>query len=82
MKYDNGEDIKMILNELKMLTLEKPKDLDSMPDDVDKYIYKEDAKAYAKDNRELTRSSKKLYSLVLGQCIESLRANIKGNNIR
>ena len=68
----------MILNELKMLTLEKPEDLDSMEYDVDKYIYKEYAKAYVKDNRELTRSPKKLYSLVLGQCTKSLRTNIKG----
>ena len=38
-----------------------------MTDDVDKYIYKEDVKAYAKDNRALTRNVKKLYSLALGQ---------------
>ena len=35
-KYDNGGDIKMILNELKIPTLEKPEALDSMPDNVDK----------------------------------------------
>ena len=34
-EYDNGDDIKMILNELKMPTLEKPEDLDSMEDDVE-----------------------------------------------
>ena len=39
-KYDNGDDIKTTLNKLKMLTLEKPKDLDSMADDVYKGIYK------------------------------------------
>ena len=66
-KYNNGYDIKMILNELKMTTLEKPKALDSMADCVDKYIYREEVKAYAKYNRALTRISKKLYSLVLGQ---------------
>ena len=49
-----------------------------MTDDVDKYIYKEDVKAYAKDNRLLTRSAQKLYSLVLGQYTESLHAKIKG----
>ena len=34
-KYDNRDDIKMILNELKMPTLEKHEDLDSMEDDVE-----------------------------------------------
>ena len=38
-KYDNGDDIKMILNKLKMPKLEKPETLDSMPDNVDKDIY-------------------------------------------
>ena len=33
-KYDNVDDIEMILNELKMPTLEKPEALDSMIDDV------------------------------------------------
>ena len=37
---DNGDDIKMILSYLKMPTLEKPEDLDSMADDVDKDIYR------------------------------------------
>ena len=77
-KYDNGDDIKMILNELKMPKLENPEALDSMADSFDKYIYKEDVKAYAKDNCALTSSAKKLYSLVLGQCTESLRAKTKG----
>ena len=60
-KYDNGDDIKMILNELKMPTLEKPEALDSMADGVDKEIYREDVKAYEKKNRALTRSAKKVY---------------------
>ena len=34
--YDNGDDIIMIPNDLKMPTLENPKALDSMADDVDK----------------------------------------------
>ena len=75
--YYNGENIKSMLNELKMPTLEKPKALDSMEDDVDKYVYKEDVKAYTNENRALTRSAKKLYSLVLGQCTESMRAKTK-----
>ena len=37
-KYDNGDDIKMRLNELKTPTLEKPEALDSMVDDVYKDI--------------------------------------------
>ena len=49
-----------------------------MADGVDKDIYREDVKAYTKYNRALTRSAKKLYSLVLGQCTESLRAKMKG----
>ena len=52
-----------------------------MTDNVDKDIYREDFKAYKKDNRALARSTKKLYSLVLGQCTESLRAKIKGEKI-
>ena len=34
--YDNGEDIKMIINKLKIPTLEKPKYLYSMADNMDK----------------------------------------------
>ena len=49
-----------------------------MADGVDKDIYRENIKAYTKYNRALTRSAKKLYSLVLGQCTESLRAKMKG----
>ena len=52
--------------------------MDSISDGVDKDIYKEDIKAYNKENCALTRSAKKLYSLVLGKCIESLRAKMKG----
>ena len=50
-----------------MPTLEKLKDLDSMTDNIEKDIYKEDVNAYAKDNRALTRSAKKLYSLFIEQ---------------
>ena len=57
-KYENGDDVKIILNEFKIHTLENPKALYSMTDDVDKYIYKEDVKAYAKYNFALTRSAK------------------------
>ena len=77
-KYNNRDDIKMIFNELKMPTLDKPEALDSMTDDVDKDIYKEGVKAYTKDNCVLTRSAKNVYSLVLGKCTESLRAKMKG----
>ena len=35
-KYNNGDDIKMILNELKMHKLENPNTLDSVSDNVDK----------------------------------------------
>ena len=61
-----------------MPTLENPKSLDSVADKVYKYIYKEYVKAFSKDNHELTRSSKKLYSLVFGQCEEILHAKMKG----
>ena len=79
-KYDNGDDIRITLNELKMPTLEKPDTLDSTADGVDKEIYKEDINPYAKDKRALTRNAKKLYSLDLGQCTESLRAKMKGRD--
>ena len=39
-KYDNGENIIMILNELKIPILKKPNSLDSTSDDVDKDTYK------------------------------------------
>ena len=39
-KYDDGDDIQMILNELNMPTLYKPDALDSMSDYVDQDIYK------------------------------------------
>ena len=58
-KYDNNDEIKIILNKLKITTLEKPKSLDSGAEEVDKEIYKEYTKAYSKDNRTLTRSSNK-----------------------
>ena len=77
-KYDNGDDIKMILSDLNIPILGKPKALDSMADDVDKDIYREDVKEYAKDKRAVTNSDKKIYSLILGQCTESLRVKIKG----
>ena len=68
-KYDNSYDIKMILNELKMSTLENPDTLDSAADDLDKDIYKGYPKEYIKDNNPLTRSAKTLYLLVLVQHI-------------
>ena len=61
-----------------MPTLENPKSLDSMANSVDKDIYREDVNSYAKDNCELVRSAKNLFSLVLGQCTESLYAKMKG----
>ena len=39
-KYNNRDNIKMIHNELNMPTLDKPKALGSMRDNVDKDIYK------------------------------------------
>ena len=51
--------------------------MDSTSDDVKLYIYREDIKAYVKVKRALTKSDKKLYSLVLGQCTEILRAKMK-----
>ena len=77
-KYDNGDDIKMILNELKIPTPEKPEALDSTEDGVDKDVYIKDVKEYMKDNSTLTRSARKLYLLVVVKCTESLRAKIKG----
>ena len=76
-KYNNGDDIKMILSDLKIPTLENPIALDSMEDGVDKDIYIEGVRAYAKDKRTLTKNSKKLYSLVLGQCTKNLCAKMK-----
>ena len=76
-KYNDRDNIKMTINELKMPTLEKTEALDSMADGLDKDIYREDVKSYANDNCELTRSAKNVYSLVLGQCTEILRTKIK-----
>ena len=47
-KYDNEEDIKMILSNFKIPKLENPEDLESMEDDADKDIYREYVKAYVK----------------------------------
>ena len=77
-KCDNRDDIKIILSDLQMPSFEKPEALDSTANDVDKYIYREDIKAHVKDKFDLTKSAKKIYPLVLGQCTESLRAKIKG----
>ena len=68
----------MMLSDLEIPILENPEALDSMLDGVEKDIYIEDFKAYSKYKRALTRSDKRLYSLVLGQCTESLRAKMKG----
>ena len=76
--YNNGDNIKIILSDFKMTTLEKPKDLYSTADDVDKDVYREDIKSYAKEKHALTKNAKNLYSLVLGQCTDSLRAKMKG----
>ena len=77
-KYDNRDDIKTILSDLQMPMLEKPEALDSMAEDVGTDIYREDIKAYVKDKCALTKSAKKLYSLVLGQCTESLCVKMNG----
>ena len=77
-KYDNGDDIKMILNQLKIPTLDKPEAFDSMAEDTEKDIYREKIKSYAKDNHVLARTAKKVYSLVLRQCPKSLQAKMKG----
>ena len=53
--------IKLYLAILKILTLEKPKALDSMADDAKKDIFREDVYAYAKDKILLTKSAIKLY---------------------
>ena len=65
-----------------MPTLEKTEDLYSMAGDVNKDVYIEDVKEYAKDKCALTKSAKNIYSLVLGQCTESLRAKMKGKEER
>ena len=52
-----------------------------MEDGVEKEIYIEDVNVYAKENSALTRSTEKLYSIVLGKCTEILRAKMKGNKI-
>ena len=49
-KYDNGDYIKMILNSLKMSTLEKPRYLDSIADKVDK----EDTKKTSRHTQSTT----------------------------
>ena len=54
-----------------MPTLENPKSLDLGAGEVEKYINKEDIKTYAKDNYYLTRSAKKIYSLVLRKFTKS-----------
>ena len=77
-KYDNGDVIKIILNELKMHSLEKPETLDSMAEGIDTYLYRENVKAYAEDIPTFSRSAKNLYSLVLGECTEILRKKNEG----
>ena len=52
--------------------------MNSTAEDVEKDIYREDINAYVKYKRALTKSAKKLYSLVLGQFTESLCAKMKG----
>ena len=49
-KYDNVDDIKIILSLFKTPTLENPESLDSMADNMYKDIYREDVKAYMKEN--------------------------------
>ena len=63
-----------------MPTPDNPKALDSGADEVDNYIYKEYVKTYAKENRAITRSANKIYSLVLGQYTEILHAKMKGRD--
>ena len=65
-----------------MPTFEKPNALDSISYDTEKNIYMEDTKAYAKYNRVLTRSAKKLYLIVLVHCTKILCAKMKGRGNR
>ena len=69
----------MIPNELNITTLDNPNALDSIADDVDKDIYKEDIKAYTKENHALTRSVKIFYSLVLDQFTKIMRTKMNPN---
>ena len=61
-----------------MPTLENPKAFDSMIDNLDKEICKEEINTYTKDNHVIIISAKKLYSIGLGYCTEILWEKMKG----
>ena len=62
-------------------THNKPKDLgSSVTSVVDQEIHKEEIKEYVKDLKQIRSNLKKIYSLVYGNCTESVQTMIKADS--
>ena len=69
---DYGSDIKYVVRNFRLHTIDKPEPLPRDADDVDKEMWKEDVKAVATQRRKLKENVKTLYSIIWGQCSLSL----------
>jgi hypothetical protein len=79
MKMSNN--VKISLEKKKPVLPDKPekpeKDSKGITDEVDEDAYKEELKIYAKERREYNQSMKTAYSILYGQCSESVRARLQ-----
>ena len=58
----------------------KPTPIDSGASDVDKEIHKEEIKEYVKDRKLIRSNLKKIYSLMYGNCTESLQTMLRADS--
>ena len=58
----------------------KPQAVDSTASDVDKEIHKEEIKEYVKDRKLIKSNLKKVYSLMYGNCTESLQTMLRADS--
>ena len=77
---DCGSDIKYVVRNFKLPTIDKPKPLPKDADEVDKAIWKEDVKTVATQRRKLKENTKTLYSIIWGQCLKTMIEKSKRKN--
>ena len=78
-KYDYGADISLAVEELVLPTIDVPADIASNASATVKRIWEKRIDAFVKRETMLEGNIKTLYSLVWGQCTESLRAKLESD---
>ena len=77
--YDNGRDIRRAVEKLSPPPFTPPSDPPTNATETEKEIWKEEIKVHVRRRRTLEDNIAKLFSLVLGQCSESLRQKIEAH---